>query len=56
MSSPADDSALSPVLSDEEMATLRRYGTVLRTTVGQVLFSPADDSYDLVVVSAVRLR
>ena len=50
MSSPADDSVVSPVLSDEEMATLRRYGSVLWPAVGQVLFSPADDCYDLVVV------
>lgn len=28
MSSPADDSATYPVLSDDELATLRRYGTV----------------------------
>jgi len=32
------------------MATLRRYGSVRQTRAGQVLFSPADDSYDLVVV------
>jgi thioredoxin reductase (NADPH) len=50
MSSPADDSAVYPVLSDDEVATLRRYGTVRQTAVGQVLFSPADDSYDMVVV------
>jgi thioredoxin reductase (NADPH) len=50
MNNPAEDSVWSPVLSDEEMATLRRYGTVLRTTVGQVLFSPAGDRYELVVI------
>jgi thioredoxin reductase (NADPH) len=50
MSSPADDSVVYPVLSDDEVATLRRYGTVRQTTAGQVLFSPADDSYDMVVV------
>ncbi len=50
MSSPVDDSAGYPVLSDDEVATLRRYGIVRRTTAGQVLSSPADDSYDMVVV------
>jgi thioredoxin reductase (NADPH) len=50
MSSPADDSAVYPVLSDDEVAIFRRYGTVRQTTAGQVLFSPADDSYDMVVV------
>jgi hypothetical protein len=50
MSIPADDSVLYPPLSDDEVATLRRYGTVRQTTAGQVLFSPADDSYDLIVV------
>jgi thioredoxin reductase (NADPH) len=50
MSSPADDSAAYPVLSDDEVATLRRNGTVRQTTAGQVLFSPADDSYGLTVI------
>lgn len=50
MSSPAGDSAAYPVLSDDEMACLRRYGTVRQTTARQVLFSPADESYDLITV------
>ena len=50
MSSPADDSVVYPVLSDDEVAILRRYGTERQTAAGQVLFSPADDSYDLIVV------
>jgi thioredoxin reductase (NADPH) len=50
MTSPADRSVIYPVLSDDELATLRRYGTVLQTTAGQVLYSPADASYDMVVV------
>jgi len=49
MSSAADDSSAYPVLGDEEVAILRRYGTVHRTTAGQVL-SAADDTYDLIVV------
>ena len=32
------------------MAILRRYGTARQTTAGQVLFSPADDTYDLIIV------
>ena len=50
MSSAAKDSTTYPVLGDEEVAILRRYGTVHQTTVGQVLFSAADDIYDLIVV------
>ena len=50
MSGPADDSTTYPVLSDDEVAILRRYGTVLQTTAGQVLFSPADDIYDMITV------
>jgi len=50
MSSAAKDSTAYPVLGDEEVAILRRYGTVHQTTVGQVLFSAADDIYDLIVV------
>jgi thioredoxin reductase (NADPH) len=50
MSSPADDSVEYPVLSDDEVAILRRYGVVRRTTAGQALSSPADDTYDLIVV------
>jgi len=50
MSNLADDSVLYPVLSDDEVATLRRYGALLRTTARQVLCSPSDDSYDMVVV------
>jgi thioredoxin reductase (NADPH) len=50
MSSPADESAAYPVLSDDEVAIAGRYGTVRQTTAGEVLFSPADDSYELVIV------
>jgi hypothetical protein len=49
-SSPADDSVVYPVLSDDVVATLRRYGTVREATAGQVLYSPADDRYDLILV------
>ena len=50
MSVSADESSAYPVLTGDELALLRRYGTVRQTTAGQVLFSPADDSYDLFVV------
>jgi thioredoxin reductase (NADPH) len=50
MSSAADDSSAYPVLSDEEVAILRRYGRVHQTTAGQVLFSAADETYELIVV------
>jgi thioredoxin reductase (NADPH) len=50
MSSAADDSSAYPVLSDEEVAILRRYGMVQQTTAGQVLFSSADEPYELIVV------
>jgi hypothetical protein len=50
MSSPADDAVVYPVLSDDELAIVRRYGTVRQTAAGEVLFSPADDCYDLIVV------
>ena len=50
MSSPEDDSVVYPAFSDDELATLRRYGTVRQTTAGQVLLSPADDVYYLIFV------
>ena len=50
MSVPVDESTAQPVLTGDELALLRRYGTVRQTTAGQVLFSPADDRYDLIVV------
>ena len=55
MSRPADaptegDEWLRPKLSDEQIGSIRRYGTVEDTTVGQVLFSAGDPSYDLIVL------
>jgi thioredoxin reductase (NADPH) len=50
MKSSTDDSVVYPVLSDDELVTLRRYGTVRQTMAGQVLVSPADVVYDLIVV------
>jgi len=37
-------------LSDDQLATLRQYGTVEPTTVGQVLFAAGDPRYDLIVL------
>lgn len=50
MTGPASEATAYPVLSDDQLARLRRYGTTRPVTAGQVLFSPADDRYDLVVV------
>jgi thioredoxin reductase (NADPH) len=50
MSIPADESAAYPVFSGDQLARLRAYGTVRPVRAGEVLFSPADDSYDLLVV------
>jgi thioredoxin reductase (NADPH) len=43
---------LLPKLSDEQLATLTRYGTVETTTAGQVLAAAGDLTYDLMVVLA----
>jgi len=47
---PASEAIAYPVLDDSQQARLRRYGTTRPVTAGEVLFSPADDSYDLLVV------
>jgi hypothetical protein len=48
---PTEDAQeLRPKLSDEQLATLNQYGTVEETTVGQVLFSAGDPTYDLIVL------
>jgi thioredoxin reductase (NADPH) len=45
-----DTRLVRPRLSDDQLATLHRYGTVEPTTVGQVLFAAGDPSYDLIVL------
>ena len=50
MSVPADNSVLDPVLSNDEVARLRCCGTLRQTTDGQVLYCPADECYDMVVI------
>jgi thioredoxin reductase (NADPH) len=41
---------LLPKLSDEQLATLRSYGSIEATSVGEVLATAGDLSYDLLVV------
>jgi thioredoxin reductase (NADPH) len=47
---PASEASAYPVLDDSQLARLRRYGTRRRVTSGEILYSPADDSGDLLVV------
>jgi thioredoxin reductase (NADPH) len=48
--STPDTRLVRPRLSDDQLATLRQYGTVEPTTTGQVLFAAGDPSYDLIVL------
>ena len=41
---------LLPKLTDEQLATLKSYGTTEQTSVGQILAAAGDLSYDLMVV------
>jgi len=45
-----DTRLVRPRLSDDQLATLQRYGSVEPTTVGQVLFAAGDPGYDLIVL------
>jgi len=45
-----DTRLVRPRLSDDQLATLQRYGSVERTTAGQVLFAAGDPSYDLIAL------
>jgi thioredoxin reductase (NADPH) len=47
---PASEAVAYPVLDDSQLARLRRYGTTRRVTAGEILYSPADESSDLLVV------
>lgn len=44
------DPLLAPVLSDEQITLLRRYGEVRPTVVGQELFRGGDRGYDFIVI------
>ena len=48
--SAPDTRLVRPRLSDDQLATLERYGTMEPTTAGQVLFAAGDPSYDLIVL------
>jgi thioredoxin reductase (NADPH) len=47
---PASEAITYSVLDDSQLDRLRRYGTTRRVTAGETLYSPADDSSDLLVV------
>jgi thioredoxin reductase (NADPH) len=47
---PAGDATAYPVLDEGQQARLRRYGTTRRVTAGEILYSPASASSDLLVV------
>jgi thioredoxin reductase (NADPH) len=47
---PASEPITHSVLDDSQLARLRRYGTTRPVTAGETLYSPADDSCDLLVV------
>jgi thioredoxin reductase (NADPH) len=48
--SAEDAQLLLPKLTDEQLATLKSYGTTEKTSVGQVLAASGDLTYDLTVV------
>jgi thioredoxin reductase (NADPH) len=48
--SAEDAQLLLPKLTDEQLATLKSYGTTEKTSVGQVLGTAGDLTYDLMVV------
>jgi thioredoxin reductase (NADPH) len=50
MSPPPADAVAFPDLTDEQLALVLQLGTRRATRAGEVLFSPADDHYDWVVV------
>ena len=47
---------LLPKLTDEQLATLKPYGTTEKTSIGQVLATAGDLTYDLMVVLERRGR
>ena len=56
MSTPANESAAYPVFTDDQLARLRSYGTVRPARAGEILFSPDDDRYNLLIVQDARSR
>jgi thioredoxin reductase (NADPH) len=51
----ASEATTYPVLDDGHLTRLRRYGTTRRVKAGEVLLTPADDGYDLLVVLSGEL-
>ena len=47
---PARDATAYPVLDESQLARLRRYGTTRPISAGETLYSPANESSDLLVV------
>jgi thioredoxin reductase (NADPH) len=47
---PAGEAVAYPVLDESQRARLRRYGTTRRLKAGEILYSPASESGDLLVV------
>jgi thioredoxin reductase (NADPH) len=50
MTGLSSEASAYPVLDDGQQGRLRRYGTVRRVTAGEILYSPADDRSELLVV------
>jgi thioredoxin reductase (NADPH) len=48
--SPEYARLLLPKVTDEQIETLKRYGSIEPTTIGQVLYAAGDPTYDLIVV------
>ena len=48
--SAEDAELLLPKLTDEQLAVLKSYGTTEKTSIGQVLATAGDFTYDLMVV------
>jgi hypothetical protein len=50
LASPERAQQLLPKLTDDQLATMRSYGVTEQTSVGQVLATAGDLTYDLMVV------
>ncbi len=50
MTGAGDESTVLPVLTEDQLARLRPYGATRPVEAGEVLISPEDDRYDLLIV------
>ncbi len=50
MSSQRDDTVAFPELDDAQLAAITEYGERRAVSAGEVMFSPADDQYDFIVI------